>query len=96
MSDLTGGFKGWRRGLLESVAPTSAAARGYSFQVEMTWRASLAGGRIREVPIRFAERRAGYSKMSLGIALEAAWRVPLLRLHPPQVAPMAPAREGAA
>ncbi len=89
--DLTGGFKGWRRALLEAVEPATAAARGYGFQVEMTLRAHRAGARIREVPILFAERRAGRSKMTLGVALEAAWRVPLLRLRPPRVRPLAAA-----
>ena len=86
--DLTGGFKAWRRDLLEAVDPGSAAARGYAFQVEMTLRAARAGARILEVPILFAERGAGRSKMSAGVALEAAWRVPLLALRPPRVAPL--------
>ena len=86
--DLTGGFKGWRRDLLAAADPGSAAARGYSFQVETTLRAARAGARIREVPITFTERRAGRSKMTPGIALEAAWRVPLLALRPPRVAPL--------
>lgn len=89
--DLTGGFKGWRRDLLAAVDPASAGARGYSFQVETTLRAVRAGGRVREVPIVFTERRAGRSKMTLGIALEAAWRVPALALRPPRVAPFRPA-----
>lgn len=81
--DLTGGFKGWRRATLEGVHPGTAAARGYAFQVETTFRAARAGARILEVPIRFTERRAGRSKMTLGIALEASWRVPLLALRGP-------------
>ena len=81
--DLTGGFKGWRADLLRRVDPGNAAARGYAFQVETTFRAVRAGGRVEEVPIVFAERRAGRSKMSAGVALEAAWRVPLLALRPP-------------
>jgi len=76
--DLTGGFKGWRGTLLERVCLAPTASRGYSFQVEMTLRAVRAGARVREVPITFTERRAGRSKMSLAIALEAAWRVPAL------------------
>jgi len=79
--DLTGGFKGWTRRALQSVNPATAASRGYSFQVEMTLRAVRAGARVVEVPIVFTERRAGRSKMSPGIALEAAWRVPLLALR---------------
>ncbi len=83
--DLTGGFKGWRRDLLEAVDPRAAAARGYAFQVETTFRAARAGARILEVPILFAERREGRSKMTLGVAAEAAWRVPWLALFPPSV-----------
>ncbi len=85
--DLTGGFKGWRSGLLRAVDPGAADSRGYSFQVEMTLRAARTGARIVERPIRFTERRAGRSKMSPAIALEAAWRVPLLALRPPRVLP---------
>jgi dolichol-phosphate mannosyltransferase len=92
--DLTGGFKGWRREALAAADPAAASSRGYSFQVETTLRAVRAGARVQEVPIRFTERRSGRSKMSLAIALEAAWRVPLLALRPPRVAPMAAGRGG--
>jgi len=92
LRDLTGGFKGWRREALAAVDAASAASRGYSFQVEMTLRAVRAGARVVEVPILFTERRAGRSKMSPAIALEAAWRVPLLAVRPPRVAPMAAGR----
>jgi dolichol-phosphate mannosyltransferase len=92
--DLTGGFKGWRADLLRAVDPASASARGYAFQVEMTLRAVRAGARVVEVPILFTERRAGRSKMSAAVAVEAAWRVPVLALWPPR--PSAPHREGAA
>jgi dolichol-phosphate mannosyltransferase len=91
LRDLTGGFKGWRREALTAVDPAAAASRGYSFQVEMTLRAVRAGARVVEVPVLFTERRAGRSKMSPAIALEAAWRVPLLALRPPSVVPMLPA-----
>jgi dolichol-phosphate mannosyltransferase len=77
--DLTGGFKAWRASTLASIRPASLASDGYAFQVEATLRAHRAGARIAEVPIVFTERRAGASKMSVGIALEAAWRVPSLR-----------------
>ena len=83
--DLTGGFKGWRAEALRAADPASAASRGYAFQVETTFRAARAGARVREVPILFSERAGGRSKMSLGVALEAAWRVPLLALRPPAV-----------
>jgi dolichol-phosphate mannosyltransferase len=89
--DLTGGFKAWRAGLLRAVDPGTAAARGYAFQVEMTARALRCGARWREVPIVFRERRAGDSKMSAAVALEAAWRVPLLALRPWRPAAGAPA-----
>ncbi|MCK6479306.1 MAG: polyprenol monophosphomannose synthase [Planctomycetes bacterium] len=83
LRDLTGGFKGWRADLLRRVDPGRTAAKGYAFQVETTYRAVRAGARVLEVPIRFAERDSGRSKMSLPVALEAAWRVPLLALLPP-------------
>jgi dolichol-phosphate mannosyltransferase len=94
--DLTGGFKGWRREALAAVDPATAAARGYAFQVETTLRAVRAGARVAETPIRFAERAAGRSKLTLGVAFEAAWRVPLLAIAPPAVRPMAAAREARA
>jgi len=77
--DLTGGFKCFRREVLDVLALEGIEAEGYSFQVELTYRALLAGFHVREIPIVFHERRAGDSKMSLAIALEAVWRVPALR-----------------
>jgi dolichol-phosphate mannosyltransferase len=77
--DLTGGFKAWRAETLAAIEPAHLRADGYAFQVEATWRAHAVGARIVEVPITFTERRAGASKMSGRIALEAAWRVPELR-----------------
>ena len=77
--DLTGGFKAWRAELLGRVLASPVRSEGYAFQVEMTWRAAAAGASIVEVPIVFTERTLGASKMSTGIALEAAWRLPLLR-----------------
>lgn len=79
LRDLTGGFKCWRAEALRAVDPATLTSDGYAFQVEATWRAWQRGARIVEVPIVFAERRAGASKMSWRIALEAAWRVPILR-----------------
>jgi dolichol-phosphate mannosyltransferase len=78
--DLTGGFKCWRRGALEEIDLESIDSRGYAFQVEMTYRAVRAGLRVAEVPITFRDRRVGESKMTGAIVLEAAWRVPALRL----------------
>ena len=78
--DLTGGFKCFRRRVLEAIDLDSIQSRGYAFQVEMTYRAIRAGFRVVEVPIVFRDRRAGSSKMGLAIAAEAAWRVPAMRL----------------
>ena len=77
--DLTGGFKCFRREVLEAIDLDSIQSRGYAFQVEMTYRAVQKGFTVVEVPIVFRERRAGKSKMDRSIVLEAAWRVPLLR-----------------
>ncbi len=74
--DVTGGFRAWRRATLIGIAPQERIhAQGYIFQVELTYLAYKLGYRIREIPIYFPERRAGRSKMSLKIQLEAAWRV---------------------
>ncbi len=81
VQDLTGGFKCFRREVLEAIDLDSIQSRGYAFQVEMTYRAIRAGFRVVEVPIVFRDRRAGSSKMGLAIAAEAAWRVPALRLR---------------
>ncbi len=77
--DLTGGFKCFRREVLEAIDLDSVQSRGYAFQVELTYRASRRGFKIVEVPIVFRDRRAGSSKMGLSIAVEAAWRLPVLR-----------------
>ena len=77
--DLTGGFKCFRREALEAIDLDAVAARGYGFQIEMTYRVLRKGMRVREIPIRFTERRAGASKMTGSIVAEAVWRVPLLR-----------------
>jgi dolichol-phosphate mannosyltransferase len=77
--DLTGGFKCFRREVLEAIDLDSIQARGYAFQVEMTYRAIKAGFRVVEVPIVFRDRRVGSSKMDRSIVAEAVWRVPRLR-----------------
>src|SRR5689334_6865947 len=77
--DLTGGFKCFRREVLEAIDLDAIASRGYAFQVEMTYRAIGLGFTVTEVPIVFRERRAGASKMSRSIVLEAAWMVPKMR-----------------
>ena len=81
VKDLTGGFKCFRREVLERIELEEISSRGYAFQVEMTYRAVELGFEVVEVPITFRERRAGASKMSRSIVLEAAWRVPQLRLE---------------
>ncbi|HET7573170.1 MAG TPA: polyprenol monophosphomannose synthase [Gaiellaceae bacterium] len=78
--DLTGGFKCFRREVLERLDLDAVDARGYAFQIEVTYRALRAGFRVEEVPIRFVDRTAGASKMSRAIVLEAVARVPALRL----------------
>ncbi|MGB0093851.1 MAG: polyprenol monophosphomannose synthase [Solirubrobacteraceae bacterium] len=77
--DLTGGFKCIHRNVLEGIDLASVRAEGYVFQIEVTYRALLAGFRVQEVPIVFSDRTEGSSKMSARIALEAMWRVPRLR-----------------
>jgi dolichol-phosphate mannosyltransferase len=77
--DLTGGFKCFRRAVLETIDRDAIAARGYGFQIEGTYRALRAGFRVVEVPITFVDRRVGESKMSGGIVLEAMRQVPVLR-----------------
>jgi dolichol-phosphate mannosyltransferase len=77
--DLTGGFKCIRREVLEAIDLDSVRADGYVFQIEVTYRALIAGFTVSEVPIVFQDRKAGTSKMSPRIALEAMWLVPELR-----------------
>ena len=79
--DLTGGFKCYRRTVLETIDLDAIDSKGYAFQIETTYRALRAGFRVVEVPIRFVDREAGGSKMSRSIVLEAIWKVPLLRLR---------------
>jgi dolichol-phosphate mannosyltransferase len=77
--DLTGGFKCFHREVLEAIDLDSIQARGYAFQIEMTYRAIRRGFRVVEVPIVFRDRRLGNSKMDSGILAEAVWKVPRLR-----------------
>lgn len=86
--DLTGGFKCFRRRVLESLDLDEIRSTGYAFQIELTYRAHRAGFRITEIPIVFAERRAGTSKMSFDIMLEALVRVWQLRLGGIKRAPL--------
>lgn len=79
--DLTGGFKCFRRRVLEDIDLDAVTARGYAFQIELTYRALRRGFTVVELPIRFVDRVVGGSKMSRAIVAEAVWRVPLLRLR---------------
>jgi dolichol-phosphate mannosyltransferase len=79
--DLTGGFKCYRRHVLETIDLDAIDSRGYAFQIETTYRAIRAGFRVVEIPIRFTDREVGGSKMSHSIVLEAVWKVPALRLR---------------
>jgi dolichol-phosphate mannosyltransferase len=73
--DTTGGFRVYRREVLEAIELTDVASAGYCFQVDVLWRAWRAGFRIVEVPIRFVERVAGVSKMNRDVVSEALWRI---------------------
>ncbi|HEY1366965.1 MAG TPA: polyprenol monophosphomannose synthase [Gaiellaceae bacterium] len=79
--DLTGGFKCYRGEVLERIDLDAIHSRGYAFQIETTYRALREGFRVVEIPIRFADRTEGQSKMSRSIVLEAMWKVPVLRLR---------------
>jgi dolichol-phosphate mannosyltransferase len=79
--DLTGGFKAWRASTLAAVPFDGVHAGGYVFQIEMTFRASRASARVREIPITFRDRRVGQSKMSRRIVIEALVVVVQLRLE---------------
>jgi dolichol-phosphate mannosyltransferase len=77
--DLTGGFKCFRREVLEALELDRVRSQGYAFQVELTYRAIQRGFRVLEIPIVFTDRAVGQSKMSRRIVLEAMWMVPALR-----------------
>ncbi|MBA3808130.1 MAG: polyprenol monophosphomannose synthase [Solirubrobacterales bacterium] len=81
VKDLTGGFKCFRREVLEEIQFDGVRSQGYAFQVELTYRAVQAGFKVVEVPIVFRDRQQGQSKMSWRIAAEAMWLVPLLRFR---------------
>ena len=78
--DLTGGFKCFRRGVLEALNLDAIHSNGYAFQIEMTFRAYKRGFTIKEIPIVFVDREHGHSKMSKAIVREAIWMVPKLRV----------------
>ncbi len=89
VNDPTGGFKCFRRAVLEKIDLQKVESGGYSFQLEVNHRTWMAGFRIVEIPISFAERRAGYSKLSMGIATESVrmvlklWKSADFRRRPP-------------
>ena len=97
--DLTGGFRVIRREVLETVELQTLRSQGYVFNIELTYRALVAGMRVQEVPIVFRDRTVGHSKISLSIAVEALWLVPSLRypglgrLRPARRVPLAGAPE---
>ncbi len=78
--DLTGGFKCFRREVLEAIDFDAVDSRGYAFQVEMTYRAIRLGFHVVEIPIVFRDRRQGSSKMDAPIVAEAIWQLPRLRV----------------
>jgi dolichol-phosphate mannosyltransferase len=75
ITDLTGGFRAYRRQVLDSVDLSTVASQGYCFQVDLAWRSVRGGFTVVEVPIVFTEREQGQSKMTGSIVLEALWRV---------------------
>jgi dolichol-phosphate mannosyltransferase len=81
VKDPTGGFKCFRRTALERLDLDAITPRGYAFQIETTYRLKRLGCRVVEIPITFADREVGTSKMSKAVFLEAVWRVPLLRVR---------------
>ena len=80
MWDLTGGFKCFRRRVLEAIDLSQVGSNGYAFQIEMSVRAWRKGFKLREIPIVFVDRAEGQSKMNRAIVREAVWKVPRLRL----------------
>lgn len=77
--DLTGGFKCFRREVLEAIDLDAIAAKGYGFQIEATYRTLRKGFAVAEIPITFVDRRVGESKMGGSIVVEAMLQVPVLR-----------------
>jgi dolichol-phosphate mannosyltransferase len=97
--DLTSGYRCIRREVLEAVELPTLRSQGYVFNIELTYRALLAGFRVTEIPITFHDRTLGTSKISLPIAIEALWLVPSLRLpqrRARRAAELTPTQESAA
>jgi dolichol-phosphate mannosyltransferase len=85
LRDLTGGFNGWHTTLLHQLNLPTIKSDGYVFQIELKYRAQLLGVKATEFPIVFEDRRAGQSKMSMRIVIEALWKVLTLALFPPKL-----------
>ncbi|MCL5794899.1 MAG: polyprenol monophosphomannose synthase [Patescibacteria group bacterium] len=81
IKDLTGGFKCYRREVLEKIGLDSLSSVGYNFQIETTYKTYKLGFKIKEIPINFIERVGGKSKFSIKIILESFWKVLLLRMN---------------
>lgn len=79
LNDWTGGFNAWKRNVLETIGLDNIQSNGYSFQIELKFKAQKCGFKGVEVPIRFEDRRVGQSKMSLKIVLEAFYKVWMIR-----------------
>ncbi len=75
LQDATGGYRAYRREVLDKLALSDISSQGYCFQVDLAWQTWKAGYRVAEVPITFVERERGESKMSRAIVVEALWRV---------------------
>ena len=81
VKDWTGGFNGWHAQVLKDIGLDDIQSNGYSFQIELKYKAQKKGYPVLEVPITFEDRRVGLSKMSLKIVLEAFYRVWLIRSY---------------
>jgi len=75
VQDATGGYRAYRREVLDSLPLSTVASQGYCFQIDLAWQSWKAGWEVVEVPITFVERERGESKMNRSIVLEAVWRV---------------------
>jgi dolichol-phosphate mannosyltransferase len=94
LQDATGGFRAYRREVLDALPLEDVHSQGYCFQVDLVWQAWRSGARVVEVPITFVERVRGESKMSRAIVLEALWRVTLWGLTSRRSRAARPARVG--
>jgi dolichol-phosphate mannosyltransferase len=81
VKDMTGGFNGWKRAVLEAVDISTLRSEGYAFQIELKWRAWKRGFKLTEFPILFEDRTRGKSKMSKKIVLEAMIRVANMKMN---------------